>query len=332
MRGEGLHGGHGDGLVQDRLGDVRIRCGEAHPVAVELDDGDVGDLAHPAHVRIGLQYPLRGAALTAQLIGGAVGDEPAAVDDDEVVDETLDQVELVTGEEDGCTGVGEVFEDLEGAFDGDRVESGEGLVEDEGTGTVDESGRDLDLLLVAQAHGLEVVAGFAIEVELLEEFEAAPTGGVTAEAVEAGEVDELIDDRHLRVEAPLLGHVPDRTAMCGGDGFAVDGDAPGVRGEHAEDDAHGRRLAGAVGTDEPGHLAVVDAEAQVVQDLFVAEAAVDVLESDHGSTLCALSLTRLSPVDDSPLSSLGEGRCFHRSSAASLRCSSDPLGSESTTT
>ena len=180
VRGEGLHGGHGDGLVQDRLGDVRIRCGEAHPVAVELDDGDVGDLAHPAHVRIGLQYPLRGAALTAQLIGGAVGDEPAAVDDDEVVDETLDQVELVTGEEDGCTGVGEVFEDLEGAFDGDRVESGEGLVEDEGTGTVDESGRDLDLLLVAQAHGLEVVAGFAIQVELVEELEAAldePNGG-----------------------------------------------------------------------------------------------------------------------------------------------------------
>ena len=90
---------------------------------------------------------------------------------------------------------------------------------------------------------------------------------------------------------------------------AVDGDATGVRGEHAEDDSHGRCLAGTVGSDEPGHLAVVDAEAQVVQDLFVAEAAVDVLEGDHGSTLCGAGDMRISRAGYFRLSVVGEINC-----------------------
>jgi hypothetical protein len=79
---------------------------------------------------------------------------------------------------------------------------------------------DLDLLLIAEADRFEGIGGFAFEVELVEELETALLRGLTGESVEAGEVDELIDDRHLRVEAAFLGHVADRAAVVGGDGSA----------------------------------------------------------------------------------------------------------------
>src|SRR5699024_5815602 len=168
---------------------------------------------------------------------------------------------------------------------------------------------------IAEADRFEGIGGFAFEVELVEELETALLRGLTGESVEAGEVDELIDDRHLRVEAAFLGHVADRAAVAGGDGSAVDEDAPGIGGEDAEDDTHGRGLAGAVRTDESGHPAVADVEAEVVQHLLVAEAAVDVLQGDHVSTLCGGRREGISRKDEI------ETRCARECSASG--CSLD---------
>src|SRR5699024_10282586 len=122
--------------------------------------------------------------------------------------------DLMVGEEHRGTGGGEGAEHVEGAFDGGGVETGERLVEDEGLRIEDESCGDLDLLLVAEADRFEGVGRFAAQFELFEQLETAGLRRLSGQAVEAGEVDELIDDRHLRVEAALFGHIADRTAMA----------------------------------------------------------------------------------------------------------------------
>jgi hypothetical protein len=55
----------------------------------------------------------------------------------------------------------------------------------------------------------------------------------------------------------------------------VPGHLARVGGEHAEDDPHGGRLAGAVGTDEPGHAARLDVKRDPVECPAVAEGTAD---------------------------------------------------------
>ena len=71
----------------------------------------------------------------------------------------------------------------------------------------------------------------------------------------------------------VLGHVSDPSAHLVRHGLCAPADLAGVGFEHAEDDVHGGRLAGAVGTDEPEQLALGDSERQVVEGHQVAIAA-----------------------------------------------------------
>jgi hypothetical protein len=73
--------------------------------------------------------------------------------------------------------------------------------------------------------------------------------------------------------AMVLGHVSDPSAHLVRYGLSAPADLAGVGLEHAEDDAHGGGLAGAVGPDEPEQLALGDGERQVVEGHQVAIAA-----------------------------------------------------------
>ena len=75
------------------------------------------------------------------------------------------------------------------------------------------------------------------------------------EPVEPREVDELIEHAHLRVQAALLRHVAEPAARLGVDWSPEPPHLARVRLQHAEGDPHRGRLAGAVRTDEPDHLA-----------------------------------------------------------------------------
>src|SRR4030095_4488400 len=63
---------------------------------------------------------------------------------------------------------------------------------------------------------------------------------------------------------------------------AAPADLARVRFEHAEDDAHGGGLAGAVGADEPAHLSLRDGEGDGVEGDEVAVAAGEIPEFEHG--------------------------------------------------
>ena len=98
-------------------------------------------------------------------------------------------------------------------LDGHRVEARERLVEHEHLGPVHERRRDLGALLVAERERLDGVVRALAEAESLEQLEGVAVRGGRAPAVQAGEVDRLLEHPHLRVEPALLGHVAEAAAV-----------------------------------------------------------------------------------------------------------------------
>ena len=107
--------------------------------------------------------------LQSQLVAGSGCADASFRDDDQVVAEPLDDVELVAGEQHGRAGGRAILEHVDDDLDGERVESGERLVEHEDLGVVHECGGDLRALLVAERELLDRVAGALGESESLKE-------------------------------------------------------------------------------------------------------------------------------------------------------------------
>jgi len=85
------------------------------------------------------------------------------------------------------------------------------------------------------------------------------------QAVQPGQVDQVIADAHLRVQAPLLGHVAERQAIGVGEQPAAPADRARIRRLDTHHDPHGRGLPGPVGAEEPEDLPGFDGERQAVQ-------------------------------------------------------------------
>ncbi len=220
----------------------------------------------------------------AELVDRAVGDEPPRADDDDPVAEPLDDVELVGGEQRGHPGSGPLSQHLAHDVDGHGVQAREGLVEDEQLGGADEGGRELDARLVAQTQLLDGGAAALGHAEPLGPLLDGALGVGLGDAVEAGEVPELLADLHLGVETALLGHVADGAAEGGVDGGSVPGARAGVGGQDSHDDAHRRGLAGSVRADEADDLAVVEVEGEVVEGREAPESLGQVVDPQHGSS------------------------------------------------
>ena len=89
-----------------------------------------------------------------QLGLGALGDDPAVADHDQVVGDDLDLVQQVRGEQHGAAVVGVPAEQVAHPADAGRVEAVGRLVEDQHLGVADQRGRDAEPL----AHAERVVA------------------------------------------------------------------------------------------------------------------------------------------------------------------------------
>ena len=79
------------------------------------------------------------------------------------------------------------------------------------------------------------------------------------------EVHDLVNQRHLRVQPPLLWHVAEPEPSAVADRLPVPRDRPAVGGEDAHHRPHRRRLAGAVAADEADDLALSDGERDTVE-------------------------------------------------------------------
>ncbi len=234
-----------------------VRAVEDLEVALPVQPGPVG--------ADDLDLEVLAARRRLQLLDPAGGHDPAPGDDDDVLADVLDQVELVAGEDDADPGRGPLADDLGHRRDADRVEARERLVEDQQLRVVDQRGRELDALLVAVRQLLELGLGAVGEAHPLEPVVRGGIRGLAAQAVLLGEVAELLGDPHARVQAALLGHVPEAQPRVAVDRRTGPADLAAVRAGQAEDDAHRGGLAGAVGAEEPDDAARAGREAGPVE-------------------------------------------------------------------
>jgi hypothetical protein len=83
---------------------------------------------------------------------------------------------------------------------------------------------------------------------------------VPAQPVQLAEVGRLVDDAHLGVQTPLLGHAAEAEPVGGCDGVPAPANLSGLGLQEARDRAHRRGLARAVAADQSDDLARAHSE------------------------------------------------------------------------
>ncbi len=225
---------------------------------------------------------LAAGELGADLGEGAQRDRAAVDDDEDAVAELLHEREQVRGEDDGGARLGAGLERALHLADAERVEAGEGLVEEHQARVVEEAAGDGELLLHAAGELAGEDAGLAVELQLGEQRAGARLP--VHDAVEARHQVEVLAHGEVVEEAGLVRE--ERELALGGHGRGgevVPGDADGAaRGrEDAAQAAQRARLAGAVGADQAEHLAGGDLEREVVDGGEAAVALRQAMNLEH---------------------------------------------------
>ena len=115
-------------------------------------------LRDPLGVGAAHDHDLLGAALD-ELLGGAVGDQPAAADDDEVVGGDRHLVHQVAGDEDRAALGGQPLHQVPDPDDALGVEPVDRLVEDEDRRVAEQRGGDAEPLAHAEREAARALAG-----------------------------------------------------------------------------------------------------------------------------------------------------------------------------
>ena len=256
----------------------------APPSTREMCTPGTGPGPCPGEVAVDLDHE-SSAPARGELLHRPRCHQAAVVDDGHRLAQVFDEVDLVAREQHAAPGGSLVDEHGAHGVDPDGVEPRQGLVEHEELGLVDQGGGQLHPLLVAERQGLELVGGTVGHAELLEPTQRRAPGRAGGHAVQSGQVLDLLDDHHARVEAPLLGHVAEALTILGGHRGAVPPHDAGVEPDQLEHGSHGRGLARPVGTEEPEDLPGGHRERQLVEGDDVAEAAGEPVELQHRAWL-----------------------------------------------
>ena len=264
----------GDAADGDRLGlDLQAAGGGAL-----RDDRGLGERGHEGVVVGGARER---AGPGEQLVLGALGDDLAVADDDDLVGDALDLVEQVRAEQHGAALVGVAAQQVAHPADAGRVETVGRLVEDEHLGVAEQRVGDAEPL----AHAEGVVAHPAVRLLLGEADELDHL----VDAVPPDAHEDRAERQHLAAGAAgvLGGRVEQQADVAarvrqGGIRLAEHGGpARGRRGE-AGHDAHRGRLAGTVRPEEAGDEAGLDLERDVVDGRERAVALGESFHCDHG--------------------------------------------------
>jgi hypothetical protein len=160
----------------------------------------------------------------------------------------------------------EPADELSHGHDLDRVESVDGLVEDEQGGAVHDGLGDADALLVAVGQGRDGLLPDLLQARDVDDLRQPLLEGRGVHVPELpGEAEEGLDG-HLRVQRWGVRHVADELADLVGRALHVvpaDRDPTGRREEQAAEHPQGGALARAVQAQEPDALPLADLEVQV---------------------------------------------------------------------
>ena len=266
--------------------DRRVR---RDPLAVDLRFDPVARERIPEASRIRRPHTRGPDRLGAQLGDVLVRDEPAAVDDHDLVRHLLDLRQDVAGDENRLTVRGKRAEEVAQPANSLRVEPVRGLVEHQQLRIAEQRARDAQPL----PHPERVAAhapprGIRDPDELEQLVGARPrqsrSGAQHAQMAASGPLRMVVRRFENRADTPDRIH---ELAVS----LAVDGRAACGRPHETEQDAQRRRLPGAVGPEETGDAAVCDAERETVDRGRLPIALAEVGDLDHAAILGK-------PIDD----------------------------------
>ena len=209
------------------------------------------------------------AELALELLGRALGDHLAAVDDRHALGELVGLLEVVGGQQHGLATLAGQLRDLGPHVGSDLgVEAGCRLIQEQDGRVVDHRHRDVQATLHPAAVAPGDPVGGVGQAEPLEQFLGALLERGAAHSVElalqtqvlaAGGLD--VDRRALRDDADAPAH-----AVGVGDHIEpVDERPPGIGLGQRGQDLHGGRLAGAVGAEQREHAPRCDRERQPIE-------------------------------------------------------------------
>ena len=159
----------------------------------------------------------------------------------------------------------------------DRIEAGEGLIQNHQGGLVDHRGDELKLLGHTFGEFLHFLVPPVLDSETDKPLLEAAAGVLGRHTLETGQVHSLVADFHLAVQAALFRHIAYLLDIALGDGPSVEIHFPGVRDGNPVYYPDKSGLAGAVGAEQSENLPLGDGNADAIKRNFLSEALADFL-------------------------------------------------------
>ena len=201
---------------------------------------------------------------------GAVGDDPALVQDRDPVGELLRLVQVLRGEQDGHPLSGQVLDGLPDLQASLRVEPGGGFVQVDHRRVADQAHRDVEPPAHPAGVGGRPASARLGEGEARQQVVRDRPG--IGEMTQPGDQDQVLSSGQDLVDRGELSGEADRLADVRGpvgDVEAVDRRAAGVGGQQGGQDPHDRGLARSVGAEQGEDAAPGDLEVHPAQHVQV---------------------------------------------------------------
>ena len=219
-----------------------------------------------------------------ELVGGALGDHRAVVDDRDPVGEPVRLVEVLGRQQDGRPRGDAILDHLPERDPAARVEAGRRLVEEDHRRAGDERPREVEPAPHAAGVGLDEPARGVGEAEALEQLGRPLARLGAGEVVELAEEHEVLLAGEVLVDRRVLPREADLRAQLGRVGDDVEaGDASRavVGRQQRRQDPDRRRLPGPVRAEQPEHGPGLDPEVDPGQRDDVAERLPQALDLDR---------------------------------------------------
>ena len=165
-----------------------------------------------------------------------------------------------------------------------RIEVRGRFVENQHIGIVDDRAAQRDALFEPLREALDVPVAQIADAHEVDDVGHRLPPGLAPEVVPSRKEVQVLFDGRVRVDAGVVGHeARDPSHLLGviDDGVSADPRIAFLRRVQRRQDAHRRRLARAVGADEPEHLAAVHAERHVIDGTHAAEVADEPVDLQH---------------------------------------------------